>query len=246
MKTSNKILLTALALLIVFIAAVAITFKVKLKDFIIEGDGNTIVHEQTIEPFDKLIIDGAISIEYVLGESNTLTIEADSNLIQNIEISQSDKTLKIKRSKSNRKHIMGTLTAPMVNDILLSSGAKLVSKDTIQAQTLDFIVNAGGSLSLIGNFETITSTINAGAKATLAGTCKVMKVSLNAGSELKSLKMDTDFLSIKANAGSNANVNSKELEVSATSGSVIRYNEGAIFKKMETSSGGYVQSRKND
>ena len=134
----------------------------------------------------------------------------------------------------------------MVEEITISSGAKLTSKDTIHSQSLDFTLNAGGSLSLIGNFDTIVSSINAGSKATLVGTCKEMKVSLNAGSELKSLKMDTDFLSIKANAGSNANVNSKELEVSATSGSVIRYNEGAIFKKMETSSGGYVQSRKND
>ena len=246
MKTSNKILLTALALLIVFMAAVAVTFKVKLKDFTIEGDGNTIVHEQTFEPFDKLIIDGAISIEYILGESNTLTIEADSNLIQNIEISLTDKTLKIKRSRSNRKQITGTLTAPMVNDITISSGAGLTSKDTIQAQTLDFIVNAGGSLSLIGDFDTITSSINAGAKATLAGTCKVMKVSLNAGSELKSHRMDTDYLTISANAGSNANVNGKELEISSTSGSIIRYNEGASLKKVETSSGGSVRSRKGD
>ncbi|MDY0349158.1 MAG: DUF2807 domain-containing protein, partial [Tenuifilaceae bacterium] len=191
MKTSSKILLTALAILVVFMATVPITLKVKLKDFIIEGDGNIIVQEQILEPFDKLIIDGAISIEYVLGESNILAIEADSNLMQNVEISVINNTLKIRRT-SGRKHFTGTLTAPMVSGITLSSGAKLSSKDTIQIQTLDFSVNAGGSLVLVGNIDTIASAINAGAKVTLAGTCKVMKVSLNAGSEFKSHEMDTD------------------------------------------------------
>ncbi|MDD4671874.1 MAG: DUF2807 domain-containing protein [Bacteroidales bacterium] len=243
MKTSSKILLTALAILVVFMATVPITLKVKLKDFIIEGDGNIIVQEQILEPFDKLIIDGAISIEYVLGESNILAIEADSNLMQNVEISVINNTLKIRRT-SGRKHFTGTLTAPMVSGITLSSGAKLSSKDTIQIQTLDFSVNAGGSLVLVGNIDTIASAINAGAKVTLAGTCKVMKVSLNAGSEFKSHEMDTDYLIISANAGSNANVNSKELEASSTSGSVIRYNEGATLKKVETSSGGSIRSRK--
>ncbi|MDD2196623.1 MAG: DUF2807 domain-containing protein [Bacteroidales bacterium] len=246
MKTSNKILLTALALLIVFIAAVAITFKVKLKDFIIEGDGNIITQEQTFEPFDKLIIEGGLSIEYILGESNLLIIEADSNLMQNIETSLIDKTLKIKNNTSRRKQVNCKLTAPMVEEITISSGAKLTSKDTIHSQSLDFTLNAGGSLSLIGNFDTIVSSINAGSKATLVGTCKEMKVSINAGSELKSQRMEVDYLVISANAGSNANVNSKELEVSATSGSVIRYNEGASLKKVETSSGGSIRSRKSD
>lgn len=246
MKTSNKILLIALAILIVFITAVAITFKVKLKDFIIEGDGNIITQEQTFEPFDKLIIEGGLSIEYILGESNILIIEADSNLMQNIETSLIDKTLKIKNNTSIRKQVNCKLTAPMVKEITISSGAKLTSKDTIQSQPLDFTLNAGSSLSLIGNFDTIASTINAGSKATLVGTCKEMKVSINAGSELHSLGMETDYLVISANAGSNANVNGKELELSATSGSVIRYNEGATLKKVETSSGGSIRSRKGD
>lgn len=245
MKTSSKILLTALAILVVFMATVAISFKVELKDFIIEGDGNIIAQEQILEPFDKLIIDGAISIEYVLGESNRLAIEADSNLMQNVEISVINNTLKIRRT-SGRKHFTGKLTAPMVSGITVSSGAKLSSKDTVQIQTLDFSVNAGGSLFLIGNIDTITSSINAGAKATLAGTCKVMKVSLNAGSELHAFGMDTNHLTISANAGSNAKVNSKELEASASSGAVIRYNEGATLKKVETSSGGSIRSRKGD
>lgn len=246
MKTSNKILLIAFAVVIVFITAVVITFKVKLKDFIIEGDGNIITQEQTFEPFDKLIIEGGLSIEYILGESNLLIIEADSNLMQNIETSLIDKTLKIKNNTSSRKQVNCKLTAPMVKEITISSGAKLTSKDTIQSQTLGFTLNAGGSLTLIGNFDTIVSAINAGSKATLVGTCKEMKVSINAGSELKSYRMETDYLVISANAGSNANVNGKELEVSATSGSVIRYNEGATLKKVETSSGGSIRSRKGD
>ena len=245
MKTSNKILLAALGILIIFMVGIAISLKVNLKNYMVEGDGNIITHEQIIEPFDKLVINGAISIEYVLGESNRLSIEADSNLLQNVEISMIDNTLKIRRT-SGRKHFTGTLTAPMVSDITLSNGAKLSSKDTIQIQTLDFTVNAGGSLVLTGNIDTIASAINAGAKATLIGTCKEMKASLNAGSELRAFGMNVDHLTISANAGSNALVNSKELEVSASSGSVIRYNEGATLKKVETSSGGTIKSKKND
>lgn len=246
MKTSNQILFTALAVLIVLMTAVAIVFKTKTKDFIVNGDGNVITQERTFGSFDELVVEGGIRIEYLLGESNSLIIEADSNIIQDIETILMDRTLKITKNSSIHKQVRCKLTAPILQKISVSAGANLTSKDTIQSKDLNFIVNAGSSLSLIGNFERIVSSINAGSKVTLVGTCKEMKASLNAGSKLQSFEMETDHLIVDVNAGSNAFVNSKELEASSTGGSTIRYKEGAILKNIETSGGGSIQSKKGD
>ncbi|MDD4746837.1 MAG: DUF2807 domain-containing protein [Salinivirgaceae bacterium] len=246
MKTSNRILLTSLAVIIVLMTAVAIIFKTKTKDLFIEGDGNIITQERTFEPFDKLTIEGGLEVEYIIGESNSLAIEADSNLMQNIETSLIEGTLRIKNNTSIRKQISCKLTAPMVKEITISAGAELTSKDTIQTGMLNFTVNAGSSFALTGNFDTLVSAINAGSKATLIGTCKAMEVSVNAGSKLYAFGLITDHLIVEANAGSNALVNSKELEASASAGSSIRYKEGAILKNIETSAGGSIKSKKGD
>ncbi len=246
MKTSTRILFTALAVTIVLMTAVAIIFKAKTKDFIVKGDCNVITQERNFESFDELIIDGGINIEYILGETNTLVIEADSNLIQNIETTLIDRTLKITNNSSFRKQVNCKLTAPMVKEIRVLSGAKFISKDTIQSKTLNFTVNAGSSFSMIGNFDTIVSSINAGSNVTLVGSCKKMKASVNAGSKLQSFGMETDHLIVDANAGSKVVVNSKEMEASARAGSAIQYKEGAILKNIETSAGGSIKSTKGD
>lgn len=243
MKTSTRILLTAFAIIILVMITVGIVLKTKTNNLFVKGDGNIITQEQTLEPFDELIIEGALSVDFILGESNLLYIKADSNLMENVEISLVDKTLKIKNNTYNRNQIACNLTAPMVNGIRISGGVKFSSKDTIQSNDLKFTVNAGAILSLIGNFGTIISSINAGGKATLVGTCKEMKASLSAGSNLQSFEMETDHLIIDASAGANAVVNSKELEASATAGSTIRYNEGAILKNIKTSAGGSILSK---
>lgn len=246
MKTSTRILFIALAVIIVLMTAFVSVLKVKSNSFIIKGDGNVVTQELNFESFDELIVEGGISIEYLLGESNLLSIEADSNLMQNIETSLMSRTLKITNNRSIRKYVKCKLTAPMVTKMSLLAGAKLTSKDSIQFGDLNFTVNAGSSLSLIGSFDSIGSSINAGGKATLAGSCKVMDISLNAGSKLESSLMEANHLIIKANAGSKAVVNCNELEAIATSGSTIRYNEGAILKNIDTSGGGSIRSMKGD
>jgi len=246
MKTSTRILFSALVILILIMTSVAILLKAKTKGAIVKGDGNVITQERTFGPFDELIVEGGISIEYILGESNSLIIETDSNIMKDIETILLDRTLKIKNNTSFRKQVHCKLTAPMVKEVSVLAGAKFTSKDTIQSETLNFTVNAGSSFSVIGNFDTIISSINAGGKATLVGTCKEMKASVNAGSKLQSIEMETDHLVINANAGSNAVVNSKEVEASATAGSTIRYKEGAVLKNIETTGGGSIKSTKGD
>ncbi len=246
MKTSNRILFTALAVILVLMTTVAIILKTNIKSIIDEDDGNIITELRTFDPFDELIIDGGISIEYILGESNTLSIEADSILMQNVETSLIENTLKISNNRPYRKQVNCKLIAPMVKEIRISAGTKFISKDTIQSETLNFTVNAGSSFSLIGNFDTIISSINAGSQATLVGSCKEMKASVNAGSKLQSFEMETDHLIIHVNAGSNAVVNSEEIEASSTGGSTIRYKEGAVLKNIETTGGGSIQSKKGD
>lgn len=232
MKTSNRILLTSLAVIIVFMTAVAIIFKTKTKDLFIEGDGNIITQEQTFEPFDKLTIEGGLEVEYIIGESNSLAIEADSNLMQNIETNLIEGTLRIKNNTSIRKQISCKLTAPMVKEITISAGAELTSKDTIQTGMLNFTVNAGSSFALTGNFDTLVSAINAGSKATLIGTCKAMEVSVNAGSKLYAFGLITDHLIVEANAGSSALVNSKELEASASAGPQFAIKRAQFLKTL--------------
>ena len=246
MKTSNRILFTALAVLIVLITVAAIKFKLQTNDNYVKGDGKFITYKQSFEPFHKLIIERGLKVEYGIGNSNALTIEADSNLLQNVVAKVEDNTLRIKYVRNRGKSLKCILTAPMVREIKLSAGARLNSKDTLEAQNLELTVNAGSTLNLMGNIDTIASSVNAGSKATLIGSCKELEVSVNAGSKVYAFGLITDHLIVDANAGSYALVNGKEIEASASSGSTIKYKEGAILKRINTSSGGSINSKKGD
>ena len=68
----------------------------------VRGDGNVQKESRTVSPFTSLTSSGSMNIEIASGNSNTIQVEADANLLPYIEttVSNGELTVKIK-NKTN-------------------------------------------------------------------------------------------------------------------------------------------------
>ena len=97
MKTSNVLLLAALALILVGITALLTTFKVNMLDNCIEANGSIIEKEIKTEPFKSINISSKLNVELTQDTVQKVVIEAEENLVDNFSIVVRDEQLKVSR-----------------------------------------------------------------------------------------------------------------------------------------------------
>jgi hypothetical protein len=242
MKTSNTILFTAMAILIVLMTAVAIVFKVKSTGFTSVENGNKISREINLESFNRISVEGGFQVEYTVGNDNKLVIEADSSVMERIETSVSGNTLRIHLSRSSGKRIVCKLNAPVFEGLSVSAGGRFSSEDTLVVSNFEVNASAGSVINLIGKFGNVETDASSGSRINLAGTGEKIIASASSGSTNYFADMEANYAKLEASSGASIRINAKELEASASSGASIRYKEGGIIKNVESSSGGSIKS----
>lgn len=252
MKTSNKLLLAAFALIL----AGTIVIMIKVKSFVsetisvhnnekIELSGE--IEEKNIEinHFTRLKVEGAVSVELVKGNSNSLVVKADTAILKHVKIDQNENKLTIKlvnmKNKRIRANIKLTTSDMNIEKISANAGAKLNVTDTISAENIDIDVNAGGHGNFPVSCESIQCSANAGGFATLSGKADKFRGSANAGGHVKANSLYVKKADANAVAGGHIFISvSEELNADCTAGGVVKYSGNPTNKNVNTSAGGRV------
>jgi hypothetical protein len=252
MKTSNKLLLAAFALIL----AGTILILIKIKSFVsetisiinnekVELSGVTEEKDYNIASFTRLKVEGAISLELSKGSSNSLTVKADTAIIKHVNIDQGDGKLSIKlvnvQNKRARAQVKLIVSDLNIEHIAANAGAKLNVIDTLSSENIDIEVNAGGH----GNFPVscieVECSANAGGFATLKGNAEKFRGSATAGGHVKARELYVKKAKAKAIAGGHVIISvSEELDADCTAGGVVKYNGNPTNKNVNTSAGGRV------
>ncbi len=254
MKTSNKILLIAYAILIAF----AMLILLKVKQFIhsnlsfsehekIELSGKVMDKTFDITGFSQLKVEGSISLDLSKGESNSLTIKADTVILKHVQVNQSDNKLTIKLINTHGKKHMATAVLHMpeliLEDLDVNAGAIVESNDTLINSQINISLNAGAQTKVGLNCKQLDCSANAGAIARLYGKAEKIKASATAGAQIKADKLSAVKADANAIAGAQINLNvSSELNASCTAGGTVRYKGTPVIKNLNTTAGGRIVS----
>lgn len=243
MKTSNKLLLIAFAILL----AGTVLVILKVKQFVvgesIEMSGTIANKDYEISDIEVLNIEGPVELEIIKSGNNKLTLDADSSVLKYITVTQTDKMLKIKLNTLYNKHIKvhGTLN---INDFAFKSleigaGAQVSSVDTLVSDKLVIELNAGGRINIPVSCNQLECEANAGAGADLSGKTKEFKTSANAGAQINAGMLETEDTRAEANAGGFVLVKvSKSLDVHCSAGGTVKYIGQPDMKNIDINSGG--------
>jgi hypothetical protein len=208
----------------------------------VTGSGRSIKENRTVGNFTGLSVSQSIDVTVRIGNSQSLQIEADDNIIGAIETRVIDGVLEISYADNhsyNNTNVDVEVIVPYLNIIKVSSSAEVVIKDRMR---YDGKVRIQGSSSgevkanIVANG--IVAEANSSANIILTGTTISGDFSASSSGEINASNLDCESAVAAVSSSGSIDLNvSKSLNATASSSGDIRYKGSAVVAKTVSSSG---------
>lgn len=246
MKTTNKILLAAIILILVAMTALMVVVRVNLKlGPVTQGSRNVITETRQVASFRAIEASGSVKVELLQAEEVGLTVEADDNLLELVVTEVDNEVLKIHLKERVGKHEALDVRVDFVaiESLRASAGARVTSVNTLAGLALELIISSGAFSELDLDFETLTLEATAGAHAKLRGKVNELFLKSNAGSEVDASQLQANTAEIFSSSGAVNHVFvNNEMSIDASSGALVSYGGQPVIKSMKTNSGAEVKA----
>lgn len=210
----------------------------------IKGNRNVISESRSISSgFKEIDIQQGISLYLTQGNSTTLKVEADENIMDLLITEVQNNTLKIyfKKNVYKAKARNVYLTTNTISSIEASSGSSVKTENTWQTNQLKLSTSSGSSIKINVNANNITSSSSSGSTMWLYGKTNNFSAKASSGSSINANELKSIDAIAKASSGAHISVNvSGKLTAKASSGGGVGFEGNPTEINKETSSGGNV------
>jgi hypothetical protein len=206
------------------------------------GSGNVVSEDRTIGSFDSIELGTEASLTLTQDSAGPLHIEAEDNLIDNIETKVENGVLKI----YNKGNACFTITKPIrikvsaeeIKKLSVLGSGKITSTNTIQSDDLDLSVMGSGEIDLDSQAKNIKVNIPGSGGIRLGGNTTTMDVSILGSGYLKAFDLPAQNAKVTITGSGEAEVNvDKELNVSIMGSGSVYYKGNASVSKSVSGSG---------
>lgn len=243
MKTLVKITILITTYLIIFFTTSSCIFD-GLSG--IKGSNNVVSESRNISSnFESIKVAQGITVYLTQENATEVNVEADDNIIDLLITEVKNNELKIYFEKNVYKAKARNvyLTTKDISQIRTSSGAQVITENTIHTNTLNLDSSSGSSIKIHIKANNVNSETSSGSNIKIEGETTILTAKSSSGSSIKAQNLTTTNASVKASSGSNIYVNtSKQLTAKASSGGYINYKGEPTNVNKNTSSGGSVSS----
>lgn len=243
MKTSNKLLLGFLILIVAGIVTFLSVAKVYISKELISGNGNRKDETRAVSTINNLDIQGRFSVFLTQGEKASLKINADENLLKLVESTneEGELSLRIKGRINSNDVIKLYITADSLQNLDFSAGANVETPQELRGEKLKINSSAGASGNLKLRYNEIVCDAHAGSDLTLLGITNISSFIFSSGASINAEELKTKRASVEGSAGGNASINVEdELSAELSAGASLDYSGNPKVTKMETTAGGSI------
>jgi len=139
---------------------------------VIAAKAQTTTETRELNAFDQIAVSDAIEVELIKGENHEITITASGIDISQVTSKINKRELQLEVSGNNPKSssIKVVITYIQINEIEVSSGAKVFVKDRIENKTVDLKVTSNAYLEVEVKAERLVLAAETNAKMFVKGT----------------------------------------------------------------------------
>ena len=207
------------------------------------GSGDVITEERSVSNFNKLKVSSGIDVIIKYGNSESLEIKADDNLIEHIITEVEDGTLKIYTNKNLRKarSMTAYLEYKKLNSIRISSAGDVSCTNKMVTDKLKIYISSAGNLDLEVEAEEIICDISSSGDAQLSGTADLLEVDLSSAGDLHAFELIAKKCNVSCSSAGDARVYAtEELDLRCSSAGNIYYKGEAKLVSSHSSSAGSI------
>lgn len=209
------------------------------------GSGDIVTETRTIASFNGVSVSGDFNVDIKTGEKQDVVVEADDNLIKNIQTDVVNGTLRIKTTDRNLRnaHLNVHISVPSIDNLSASAAANIEVKNILNSEkTVTFKASSAASITAEVKAPAVKAEASSAAEIKLTGRTRDFTGTTSSAANIKALDLLAENTVISSSSGASAHVHaSVSLDASASSGADITYRGGANVKK-STSSGGEVKA----
>lgn len=213
----------------------------------ITGSGNVVTQEELLTGFNRVDISHSFKVDISQGESFSVVIRIDDNLVEHLNVIKQGDTLKIGLDPTRDFNIRNAtmqakITMPELTglDLSGSSDANITGFNATENLTVDL----SGSSSLVGDIEAgdIRIDLSGSSDMKLAGSGADLTIDISGSSDLDLAELPAVNARVSASGSSSAVVNaSVRLDVEATGASDIYYLGDPTLGTISTSGSSTIQ-----
>ena len=215
----------------------------------ITGSGNVVTQEESITGFDKVDISQAFNVEIKQGESFSVIIRVDDNLVEHLQVVKQGSTLKI-GLKPNRDYtiINATMEAEVTMPELVGldlSGSSDANVSGFES-TKSLLVDLSGNSALLGDIQAGDTRfdISGNSSVTLSGSAGDLTIDASGNSEVDLADFPASDTNVDAGGASAVTVNlSGRLNADASGKSNIYYLGDPTLGTIDTSGSSTIQPK---
>jgi hypothetical protein len=201
-------------------------FSCEMDQRTIRGNNDIVEVEYELEDFNELFIDGIFVCHLIPSDKVGMTIEADENLIDYLEITNNDGQLKVK-SLENLKSEKGVhvyIQFKELKKITSYSIANIQTESALSGESLSIVMGGAGKLDLQTDVKSIDIAFSGAGLVNLEGSAQEMRVSMSGAGSLQAEDLVVAYAKVALSGVGSAEVNATEtLEASVSGIGVINY-----------------------
>ncbi len=229
---------------ILIITLISLTFSACFFDHI-KGSGNIVSEERVVPVFNEISIKGAGTIILTQGDSQSLKIETDDNILPAIttEVSRDKLIISTQGSILNFTSLVYEITLPVIYGIEVSGSAKVHGNEKINAEDIDLKISGSGEIILLLSAVEVNTNITGSGKIKLNGAAEEIRIKISGSGDCDAKEFSCEDARVKVTGSGNCKINATEnLDVSVSgSGDVYYYSNPDISTSISGS--GTVQKR---
>jgi hypothetical protein len=218
-----------------------------LSDAIIQGSGNVVTQEYDFTNFDSVELSHAFQGTITQGDSFSVAVRIDDNLVDRLEVTQNGNTVHIgldEVSITNNATMEAEITLPHLSEVH-ASGASQIQLNGISS-TEPLRVEASGASQVHGDVAAGDLTLDASGASTvsLAGTGGNVRANSSGASTIDLEELTAADADVQTSGASRITVNaSGRLDAEASGGSNVSYVGNPTMGNINTSGGSEVNQR---
>lgn len=220
-----------------------------LPEVSIAGSGRVVTQEFTLTGFDKVDVSHAFKVDISQGDTFSVVIRIDDNLVEYLEVVKRGSTLKIGLKPARRYGIRNAtleaqVTMPELTGLDLSGASHAIITGFKSTKALD--VDLSGASHLRGDIEAGNASfdLSGASDVTVSGSAQDVTIDASGASSVDLGGFPVNDANVKASGASNVTVNaSGKLDVEASGASHVYYLGSPTLGKVDTSGASSIERK---
>lgn len=192
----------------------------------IDGNGNVVKESRDVSSFDAIKVGGAFNVFLSQGNSESLTIEADENLMPIIESKIKGGTLVISSKENIRdsKKLNIYITFKNIDKLNISGACDLVSDGMLTFSTLKFNGSGASEIEMELTADILLCDYSGASEIEFSGTVEQCEIEISGAADLKAYELICKTMELDISGAADAKVHAtKSLKVEASGAASVRY-----------------------